>query len=223
MKNKLTKRVIITCGVGIGLVVALLISCNVMVVMNAKGRTYDKVEDVPAHEYGLLLATSPFTPGGARNYYYENRIKAAAELYKAQKIKKIIASGGDYRTTQKNGYDEPSAIRDSLRAQGVPAERIILDYEGTRTFNSIAKIKRNDINSFVIISQKDHNERTLSIANHLGFEDKDVVAYNAKPSRIRRNRIKNTLREYFARVKMYIDFWTLTPPETQLYEIPRSL
>ena len=60
------------------------------------GRTYDNVADVPEHEYGLLLGTSPFTAEGARNSYFENRIKAAAELYKAGKIKKIIVSGGDY-------------------------------------------------------------------------------------------------------------------------------
>ena len=45
---------------------------------------------------GLLLGTSPITPHGARNFYFENRIKAAAELYHAGKIKKILASGGDY-------------------------------------------------------------------------------------------------------------------------------
>lgn len=200
----------------------MILGCYIIVSLNAKGRTFDDVNDVPSHEYGVLFATSPFTPAGAHNYYFDNRIEATAELYKAGKVKKIIASGGDYRATQKFGYDEPAAIRDSLVARGIPSDKIILDYEGTRTYNSIAKAKRNRITSFIIISQKDHNERALCIAKHFGYRDLDVVAYNAKPSHIQRSRIKNTLREYLARVKMYIDFWTVTPIETQLYEIPKS-
>lgn len=202
--------------------IVMILGCYIAVSINARGRTFDDVNDVPAHEYGLLLATSPFTPQGAHNYYFDNRIQAVAELYKAGKIKKIIASGGDYRASQKFGYDEPVAIRDSLVVRGIPEDRIILDYEGTRTYNSIAKAKRNGIRSFVIISQKYHNERSLCIAKHLGYNDVDIVAYNAKPSHIQRSRIKNTLREYLARVKMYIDFLTLTPAETLPYKIHES-
>lgn len=88
-----------------------------------------------------MLATSTITPGGAYNFYFENRIEAADELYKAGKIDFIVASGGDYRQSQKNGCDEPGAVRDSLVARGIPEELIILDYEGLRTLNSIAKAK----------------------------------------------------------------------------------
>jgi len=44
---------------------------------NASGITYDDVDSIPHNRYGLLLATSPITPGGARNFYFDNRIKAA--------------------------------------------------------------------------------------------------------------------------------------------------
>lgn len=42
----------------------------------------------------------------------------------------------------------------------------------------------------------------------------DAVEYNAKPSHIRRNRIKNNLREYLASVKM---FWTMATQTTKEY------
>lgn len=43
-------------------------------------------------------------------------------------------------------------------ACGVPADRIILDYEGTRTLNSIVKAKEvYRLDSVTIISQKYHN------------------------------------------------------------------
>ena len=176
-----------------------------IVVWNASGKTYDNVEDIPHNKVGLLLATSPITPGGAHNFYFENRIKAADELCKAGKIDFLIASGGDYRQSQKNGCDELGAIRDSLVARGVPNERIILDYEGLRTLKSIAKAKQvYNLDSLTLISQKYHNERAIYLADRYGLV---AIGYNAKHSPVRRNRIKNTLREYLARVKLFIDLY----------------
>lgn len=183
------------------LVVLLIIGCNVIVSWYGSDKTYDNVSDIQHNKVGLLLATSPITPGGAHNFYFDNRIKAADELYKAGKVDYIIATGGDYTKTQRIGCDEPKAIRDSLVARGVPADRIILDYEGTTTRNSIYKAGQiYDLDSITIISQKDHNERAIFLAKWCQI---NAVGYNAAPSHIRRNRIKNTLREYLARVKMF--------------------
>lgn len=186
------------------LIVIVLIAISYMVVsMNAHSRTFNDVSDIPHNKVGLLLATSPITPGGAHNFYFDNRIKAADELYKAGKIDFIIASGGDYTQTQKNGCDEPQAILDSLVIRGIPAQRVILDYDGTRTLNSIAKAKEvYGLDSLTLISQKYHNERAIYLAEKHGIH---AIGYNAQPSPIRRNRIKNTIREYFARVKMFMD------------------
>lgn len=197
------KKIIISSILFVALIIAIVVGCNTTVIYNGKGRVFDRAEDVTHNTYGLLLATSPITPGGAHNFYFDNRITAADSLFKLGRIDYIIASGGDYRADHKFGCDEPAAIRDSLVARGVPTNRIILDYEGTRTLNSIVKAKQNGIDSLTFISQRDHNERAIRIADHLGIKS---IAYNAKPSHMRRNRIKNTLREYLARVKMYLDF-----------------
>lgn len=197
----------------IALIALTVISCYVSVSLNSYGRTFDNVENVPEHEYGLLLGTSPFTAEGARNFYFENRIKAAAELYKAGKIKKIIVSGGDY--TRQGGYDEPRAMSDSLSAHGVHYTAIIRDYEGTRTLKSIVKAKQiYKIDSVVLISQKYHNERAIAQADKYGLK---AVGYNAPHSHIKRNRIKNVLREFPARVKLYMDIWFGKKP-TFMYE-----
>ena len=118
------KKIISLMAVGAVSVLLLIAICHCIIVWNASGKTYDNVEAIPHNKVGLLLATSPITPGGAHNFYFENRIKAADELYKAGKIDFIIASGGDYRQSQRNGCDEPGAIRDSLVARGIPENRI---------------------------------------------------------------------------------------------------
>lgn len=195
----------------------VIVCCNVAVIYNGKGRVFDKAVDVAHNRFGLLLATSPITPEGVHNFYFDNRIIAADSLLKLGKIDYIIASGGDYRSNHKYGCDEPAAIRDSLVARGIPEDRIILDYEGTRTLNSIVKAKQNGIKKLTIISQRDHNERALRIADHLGI---DAIAYNAKPSHVRTSRIKNSLREYLARVKMYLDFVIGENPKVSTYDHP---
>lgn len=204
MKRRVIKKFFFI-GLGCTLVVGMIILiCNVLVIANANGKTFDDVSAIPHNRVGLLLATSPITPYGAHNYYFDNRIKATDELYKAGKIDVIIASGGDYTQSQKIGCDEPRAILDSLVARGIPADRIILDYEGTRTLNSIAKAKEvYGLDSLTLISQKYHNERAIYLADKCGLH---AIGFNAEPSPIRRNRIKNTIRECFARVKMFIDF-----------------
>lgn len=210
-------KVAIGCSVVVLALAVLMASCYVIVSSNASDRIFDEVKDIPHNKVGLLLATSPITPSGAHNFYFDNRITAADELYKAGKIDFIIASGGDYTKSQTNGCDEPRAILDSLVARGIPADRIIPDYEGTRTLNSIVKAREGyNLDSVTLISQKYHNERAIYLADKYGIK---VVGYNALPSPIRRNRIKNTLREYLARVKMFIDNLTNNAPNFEKQNI----
>lgn len=196
------KRILSVACINIAIVILILLGCYAAVSFNASGRTYDKVEDVPPHEYGLLLGTSPFTAQGERNFYFENRIKSAVELYRAGKIRRIIVSGGDYSPT---GYDEPCAMADSLVTNGVPFNAIVKDYDGTRTLRSIVKAKEKYcVDSVIIISPKYHNERAIAQADKYRLK---AVGYNAPHSHILHSRIKNTLREFPARVKLYIDLW----------------
>ncbi len=216
--TKILKYILLVCLIAI----VVLIGCYLSVSFNAKGRTFDKIEDIAPHEYGLLLGTSPFTAQGARNFYFENRIKAAVELYNAGKIKRIIASGGNYWYDEegnltKNGYNELRSMQDSLVKYGVPREVILLDYDGTRTLNSIAKaIEVYGLDSFVIISQQYHNERAIKQADHYGLK---AIGYNAFPSHILRNRIKNQARELLARVKLYLDLWLGKKPQFDSYVV----
>lgn len=181
-------------------VMVLIIGSYVAVSVNADGKNYDRVEDVPFNEVGLLLGTSPITPQGGHNYYFDKRIDAAAELYHNGKIRLIIASGGDY--SFQNGCNELTAMRDALMAQGIPESAILLDYDGLRTLRSILNAKESGYNRLTIISQKYHNERTIWLAEHYGIE---VVAYNAVLPGILDKKVKNLSREALARVKMFID------------------
>lgn len=176
--------------------------CYLVVSVNANDKTFNLIDNIPQNKVGLLLGTSPVTPQGGHNYYFDNRIYATVQLYEQGKIKQIIASGGDY-SNRENGCNELTAMRDSLVAHGVPDSVITLDYQGLRTFNSIVKAKEiYNLDSLTVISQKYHNERAIWLAEHYGIH---AVAYNAPTPDIIDKRIKNISREFLARVKMFLD------------------
>lgn len=197
------RKIFIVLALIFSVFLVIISLCDIVVSRNTSGRTYDAVENIPHRKVGLILGTSPIsTWNGRRNYYFDYRIKAGAELYKAGKVDWLVVSGGDYRKSH-NGYDEPCAMRDSLMRQGVDSTRIILDYDGTRTLNSIAKMR--DVycqDSIILISQKYHNERALYQARHLGI---DAIGLNAETPARRTSWVRNRGREVLARVKLFID------------------
>lgn len=199
------KKLILWCAVVVGLVTIVIMVCYWVVSANAEGRVYDSVSKVPHNKYGMLLATSPVTRSGTHNFTFDNRINATDSLFKAGKIDYVIASGGNYVGVEEYGCDEPGAIRDSLIARGWPEDRIILDYEGTRTLNSIVKARSvYDIDSVTLISQKFHNERAIYLADLYGLH---AVGYNAPQSPILKSRIKTVGREFFARPNMFFEIF----------------
>lgn len=189
-------RIILLCLVTV--LLTAILSCYLLVCINAKGKTFNDVQNIPYNEIGLLLGTSPITSKGEHNYYFDERIEATAILYHSGKVKRIVASGGDY--SRNGGCNELIAMRDSLIKWGVPDNSISLDYQGTRTLHSIVKLK--DMGSITIISQKYHNERAIYLAEHYGLQ---AVAYNAAMPNITKKKIRNISREFLARVKLFID------------------
>ena len=181
--------------------------CFSVVKNNAENRLYSDVKQIPHNKVGLLLGTAPVTPWGVHNNYYDYRINAATELFKAGKIDYILVSGDNHSTD----YDEPSCMRDSLIVRGIPRDKIILDYAGFRTLDSIVRAKEIfGQDSITIISQQFHNERALYLAKHYGIE---AVAYNAKDVEYWKKKLKIHGREYLARVKMFIDLYTGKKPK----------
>ena len=202
MKKVAKKLLWITCIISFVCIVLMLI-CNQIVVNNAKGKVFSDIDSIKYNKVGLLLGTTPQARiGRITNYFFIYRIDAAEELYKAGKIEQILISGDE---NSLDGINEPECMKDSLVARGIPASDIILDGKGYRTINSVINANKvYGLKSFTIISQKFHNERALYQAEHFGLDMENIQGYNAKMPKSRRAFI-TTIREYFARVKMFID------------------
>ena len=182
---------------------ATLLVCNQIVVNNAKGIAFSDIDSIKHGKVGLLLGTTPQTRvGNNTNMFFVYRIDAAEQLYKAGKIEQILISGDE---NSLDGVNEPVCMRDALITRGVPDSVMILDGKGFRTISSITRARDvYGLTGFTIISQQFHNERAIYQAVHLGFDKDDIQAYNAEKPRSNRAWI-TYVREYFARVKMFID------------------
>lgn len=171
----------------------------------AEGKTYSTVSEIPKNKVGLILGTSKKLKGGQSNPYYSNRITAAVTLFKAGKIKYVLVSGD-------NGsiyYNEPTAMKKDLISAGIPKEKIFLDYAGFRTLDSVFRAKIVfGLEEVTIISQKFHNERAIYLATKKGLH---AIGYNAKDIPLEAG-LKIQFREYFARVKVFLDLALKTQP-----------
>jgi SanA protein len=202
IKDKYVRRV------GGLLVVSLLLMyfANSVVVSKTKFNIFDDVQKIPFRKTALLLGTSKFLRNGKKNDFFFNRIEATVLLFKHHKIDYIIISG-DNSTKE---YNEPAEMQNELLKRGIPKECIFLDFAGFRTLDSVVRAKEIfGQNEIVIISQKFHNERAVYLAKAKGVK---ALAFNAKDVQ-KYAGFKTYLREYFARVKLFIDLWLGVEPK----------
>ncbi|CAZ96567.1 MULTISPECIES: SanA/YdcF family protein [Zobellia] len=194
------------CGALVASLFLLIFLCNLIISSSAEGKTFNSLEALPKNRVGIVLGTSKKLIGGLPNPYYTFRIEATLELYQAQKIDFVLVSG-DNGTRY---YNEPNTIKKDLISKGIPAEKIFLDFAGFRTLDSMVRAKEVfGLNDVTVISQEFHNQRAIYLAEKKGLK---AIGYNAK-SISGRQGLKVRLREYLARVKVFIDLLFNTQPK----------
>lgn len=186
--------------------IASIIFIDYWVANDVKNQMYHKVMDTPYNRVGLLLGTSKFAKGGKQNLFYKYRLNAAVALYQSNKIDFILVSGDN----SNDNYNEPKQMRKDLIQAGVPSSKIILDYAGFRTLDSVVRCKEVfGVNEVTIISQQFHNERALYIANRKNIK---AIAFNAQKVSFSYSKLVY-FREKFARVKLIWDIITGKQPK----------
>jgi SanA protein len=200
---KISKRkVFIALLAGFVFAVLAMPGSGALIHTSAKGRTYSDVAAIPARKVGLVLGCGSKLADGRRNLFFEYRVRAAAELFHAGKVRYLIVSGDNHIRT----YDEATDMRDALVRLGVPAERIQCDYAGFRTFDSVVRAKEVFCETeLVVISQRFHNERAIFIAQHKGL---DLIGFNAREVG-GHDGFVIWCRELLARVRTVLDVYVL--------------
>ncbi|MCA0247103.1 MAG: YdcF family protein [Proteobacteria bacterium] len=160
---------------------------------------------LPDVEAALVLGAAPIGPEGGPNRYLVYRLDAAAALWRAGKVKRLIVSG-DKRPPDSSGqvYDEPAAMAAGLIERGVPAGAIVRDEQGVRTLASVQRAETEfGQKRMIIVSQRFHLSRAIFLAREhdieaWGFEARDVA---------RAHSIVTELRRYPSALRAYVDVW----------------
>lgn len=187
------------------LMLAIIAFMNIYIVQFSKDKLYNDISSIPKNKVGLVLGTSQYLRGGGTNPFFSNRVEAAVDLFNAGKIEFILVSGDNRHIS----YNEPRDLKKALVKRGIPEDRIVLDFAGFRTLDSVIRSKKVfGQNSITIISQKFHNERAIYLAYHNNLP---AVAFNAKDPDSHSGRVY--WRELLARPKAFLDILIKTPPK----------
>jgi len=133
------------------------------------------------HSYDRLIcpnvAAAPTRPVaivfGAVSVVVTDRVATGVELYKAGKVRKLLLTGDNSR----DGYNEPAAMKQEALAMGVPAQDIVCDYAGFRTYDSLYRARDIfGVRSAILVTQGYHLPRALFLGRRMGL---DVVGVDA--------------------------------------------
>jgi SanA protein len=178
---------------------------NKIITNNADQKTFTNSQQIPKNKVGIVLGTPKFVSNGLINLYYQYRLEAAAQLFKAKKVDFILASGDNLTSN-----DELFVFKEDLIKLGIPADKIFLDYAGFRTLDSMVRAKEIfGQESITIISQKFHNQRAIYLAEKFDIK---AIGFNAKDVSSDYGRY-TSLREYLARSKAVLDIIIGTQPK----------
>jgi SanA protein len=188
-------------------------AANLAATSASRGRIFTEVDRLPHARVGLVFGTTDRVQG-RENLYFRYRIDAAERVWKAGKVDTLIVSG-DNRSRY---YNEPEKMKQALMARGVPAARVVCDYAGLRTLDSVVRAREVfGATSLLVISQRFQNERAIYLARAHGI---DAHGFDARDVRSQAG-FKTRLREVGARVKMWLDVHILhTRPKHLGEKIP---
>lgn len=196
---------------GSALLLAIILACNIWIISATQREVFSDIRSLPVNRDGLVLATGKRIEKGRVNQHFVRRVNAAAALYRAGKVQRLILSGD-------KAHDEPMELKRALLARGIPESALVLDNFGLRTLDSV--VRARDVfqcGNLTIISERFHDFRALFLSRYYGI---NAVAY-APPDLPFRWMIRSTIRESLARVKAVLDLYILKtkPTVTSLIEM----
>ena len=153
-----------------------------------------EASEAPQAPIGIVFGAGLRRNGSPTTILYD-RVATAAQLFSDGKVEALLMSG--HQTI--NGYDEPKAMRDLAVDLGVPAEAIVMDGGGSRTFTTCERaLDTFGIEEALLVTQNYHLPRALAICEGIGLNSVGVSA---------------DLRQYSPRA---VRFW-------EMREIPATL
>ena len=149
----------------------ILIISRLVTGLYARGHVY-QAADVPARRVAIVFGAGLWRDGTATPVLHD-RVTAAANLYFAGKVEKLLMSGDN----RFEDYNEPAVMRTLALSLGVPEGAIVLDYAGRRTYDTCFRAKAIfGVTEALLVTQTFHLPRALYLCNQLGVDSLGVEA-----------------------------------------------
>ncbi|MBX7245907.1 MAG: YdcF family protein [Candidatus Sumerlaeaceae bacterium] len=171
----------------------------------ARSRIFRKPDEVTPRTVAMVLGARVH-PDGRLSAMLEDRVLSAVGLYKAGKVKKLLMSGDNANPD----YDEVTAMRRVAINEGVPADDVVRDFAGFRTYDSMYRAKELwGITSMTIVTQEFHLPRSVFLAESMGIDADGFVADRRKYTAA--GMARSRVREVASRAVAWLDCTIFKP------------
>ncbi len=179
---------------------ALILGLSRLVtVFSTLSSQYDS-QNVPPKPVAIVFGAG-LNRDGTASPVLRDRVSTAANLYFTGKVDKLLFSG-DNRFIY---YNEPGAMLQYALSLGVPADAIVLDYAGRRTYDTCYRAKAIfGLQTAILVTQGFHLPRALYTCRALGLEVAGVAADR---------------RQYFWQSYLYWNLRELVASMTALWDL----
>lgn len=138
---------------------------------HSRSRIFSRA-DVPLKKAAIVFGAGLWKDGSPTPIL-KDRVKTAADLYFSGKVEKLLMSGDNHLVE----YNEPLAMKSFALTLGVPADVIVLDYAGRRTYDTCQRARSVfGLDDVILVTQSFHLPRALYICTHLGLRSVGVNA-----------------------------------------------
>ena len=193
MKTKKIIKLLIYASL-LGIIVVLGI--NLLIKSQTDPVIFSKEKDTPGTKVAIIFGAG--INNNKPSKYLKDRLDAGIELYKNNKIDKILLSGDN----GSDAHDELTVMKLYCYEHGVDTNKIYLDYAGFDSYSTLYRSKYIfNIDTAILVSQKYHLNRCINIGNKLGVKSYGFAADKGTYQGYK----YASFREYFALVKSTID------------------
>ena len=152
-------------------------------------RVWDQSHDDEVHSADAIVVLGAAQYNGEPSPILKARLDQANYLFTEGLADTLIVTGGKQEGDR---FTEAQAAHMYLEGQGVPADRILEEEEGSTTYESLQQVAEiaedQGIDSVLLVSDPLHSERIKRMAHDLGFEE----AYASPASYVSLNRSRET-------------------------------
>lgn len=167
------------------------------------GKLYRSFEEIQIAPSAVILGAS-VKRNGDPSPALRDRMLVAQSLYERGLVENLLITGDDGQYH----INEIKTMRDFLLAAGVPAEHILEDGHGYRTYESCKRaLEVFGIKKAIIVTQRFHIGRALYLCNQLGIDASGATSDLTGYDRV----VFFTLRDMAASVQAWWDVNILPP------------